>query len=82
MKTNTEYTIKLNTEEMMFLRDLVRIGMKSKYFEEYSTEEIDDIECEDYRNDNVMAAKIFVNLCPVSNIESMFDDKLFAGVTV
>jgi hypothetical protein len=82
MKTNTKYTIKLNTEEMMFLRDLVRIGMKSKYFQEYSTEEIDDIECEDYRNDNVMTAKMFVNLCPVSKIESIFDEKLFAGVTV
>jgi hypothetical protein len=29
-----------------------------------------------------MTAKMFVNLCPVSKIESIFDEKLFAGVTV
>ena len=82
MKTNTKFTIKLDQDEMMFLRDLVRIGMKSKYFQEYSTEEIDDIECEDIRNHIVLAAQMFVQLCPVSNIDALFDEKLFEGVTV
>jgi hypothetical protein len=82
MKTDTKFTIKLDLEEMTILRDLVRIGMKSKYYQEYSTEEIDDIECEDIRNYNVMAVNQFINLCPVSQMEKLFDEKLFEGVTV
>lgn len=82
MKSSTKFTIKLDQDEMTFLRDLVRIGMKSKYFKEYSTEEIDDYECEDIRNSQVLAAQMFVNLCPINQIEAMFDTKLFAGVSV
>ena len=80
MKTSTKYTLKLNEEEMIILRDLVRIGMKSEYYQEYSTEEIDDAECEDIRTYNVMAVNQFVNLCPVSQMERMFDAQLFKGV--
>jgi hypothetical protein len=82
MKTSTKFTIKLNQDEMVFLRDLVRIGMKSEYYQEYSTEEIDDIECEDIRINQLLAVSQFVNLCPVSNIESLYDANLFKGVTV
>ncbi len=82
MKTDTKFTIKLDIEEMTILRDLVRIGMKSKYYQEYSTEEIDDYECEDIRNSNVLAVTEFVNLRRVTQLEMMFDDKLFEGVTV
>jgi hypothetical protein len=82
MKTSTKFTIKLNQDEMVFLRDLVRIGMKSEYYQEYSTEEIDDIECEDIRTNQLLAVSQFVNLCPVSNIESLYDANLFKGVTV
>ena len=82
MKTNTEYSITLDVEEMTILRDLVRIGMKSKYYTDYINEEMDDYECEDVRNSQMIAVQQFVNLCPVSNIESLFDDKLFEGVTV
>jgi hypothetical protein len=77
MKTNTKFTIKLDQDEMMFLRDLVRIGMKSKFYQDYSNEEIDDEECEDIRNAQILAANMFVNLCPMSQLESMFDKKLF-----
>jgi hypothetical protein len=82
MQTSTQFTIQLNEDEMTFLRDLVRIGMKSDFYQEYSTEEIDDIECEDIRTNQLLAVSQFVNLCPVSNIEALFDDKLFKGVTV
>jgi hypothetical protein len=80
MKTNTKFTIKLNEEEMTILRDLVRIGMKSEYYQEYTTHEMDDIECEDIRDTNVMAVNQFVNLLPVSKMEAMFDADLFRGV--
>ena len=83
MKTNTKYTLKMNEEEITFLRDLVRIGMKSKYYEDYKNEEInDDYECEDIRLNNLVCVQQFVNLCPVSQIERLFDEKLFEGVTV
>ena len=82
MKTDTKFTIKLDIEEMTILRDLVRIGMKSKYYQKYSTEEIDDYESEDIRDSNVLAVMQFLNLNPVSQLEAMFDDKLFEGVTV
>jgi hypothetical protein len=80
MKTATQYTIKLDLEEMTILRDLVRIGMKSKYYREYTTEEIDDYMCEDIRDRNVVAVMQFVNLNPVNQIEAMFDTKLFEGL--
>lgn len=82
MKTKTKFTIKLDIEEMTILRDLVRIGMKSKYYQNYTTEEIDDYECENIRNLNVLAVMQFVNLNPVSQLETMFDDTLFEGVPV
>ena len=82
MKTSTKFTIQLNDEEMIFLRDLVRIGMKSKYYQEYSTEEVDDIEYEDIKMQQVLAARQFVQLLPVTQIETLLDEKLFEGVTV
>ena len=82
MKTSTKFTISLNLEEMTILRDLVRIGMKSKYYQNYKNEEIDDYECEDIRNHNVLAVQQFVNLSPVNQIEAMFDTTLFEGVTL
>ena len=82
MKTNTQYTIKLDSDEMTILRDLVRIGMKSKYYKNFSTEEIDDYECEDIRDKSVLAVQQFVNLNPVGQIEAMFDTTLFEGVAV
>jgi hypothetical protein len=51
--------------------------MKSKFYQDYSNEEIDDEECEDIRNAQILAASMFVNLCPISQLESMFDKKLF-----
>ena len=80
MKTNTQYTIKLDSEEMTILRDLVRIGMKSKYYRDYIKEEIDDYECDELRHHNMLAVTQFVNLNPVNSIEAMFDTKLFEGV--
>jgi hypothetical protein len=80
MQTNTKYTIKLDSEEMTILRDLVRIGMKSKYYRNYISEEIDDLECEEIRHHNMLAVMQFVNLNPVNSIEAMFDTKLFEGV--
>lgn len=82
MKTKTKFTIELNIEEMTILRDLVRIGMKSQYFKNYAEEDIDDYECEDIRDQNVLAVHQFVNLNPVSQVEELFDEKLFEGVTV
>jgi hypothetical protein len=82
MKTDTKFTIKLDLEEMTILRDLVRIGMKSKYYRDYIAEEIDDLECEEIRHHNMLAVQQFVNLNPVNQIEAMFDTKLFEGVTV
>ena len=82
MKTSTKFTIQLNDEEMEFLRDLVRIGMKSKYYQEYINEEVDDIEYEDIKMKQILAARQFVQLLPVSDIETLFDKKLFEGVTV
>jgi hypothetical protein len=82
MKTKTKFTIKLDIEEMTILRDLVRIGMKSKYYQNYSTEEIDDYEEVDIRDSNVLAVLQFLNLNPVSQLETMFDATLFDGVTV
>ena len=82
MKTSTKFTIQLNDEEMYFLRDLVRIGMKSKYYQEYSNEESGDIEYDDIKMEQILAARKFVQLLPVSDIDALFDEKLFEGVTV
>jgi len=82
MKTSTKFTIHLNDEEMYFLRDLVRIGMKSKYYQEYSNEESGDIEYDDIKMEQILAARKFVQLLPVSDIDTLFDKKLFEGVTV
>jgi hypothetical protein len=56
--------------------------MKSKYYQNYSTEEDDDYECENIRNLNLLAVMRFVDMKPVSQLETMFDDTLFEGVTV
>jgi hypothetical protein len=82
MKTDIKFTIELDIEEMTILRDLVRIGMKSKYYQNYSTEEIDNYEELDLRNSNVLAVTDFVHLKRVSPLETMFDAILFEGVTL
>ena len=82
MKTTAKFTVRLDMEEMTILRDLVRIGMKSKYYQNYSTEEDDDYECENIRNLNLLAVMRFVDMKPVSQLETMFDAILFEGVTV
>lgn len=82
MKTETKFTIELNLEEMTILRDLVRIGMKSQYYKNYTEKEIDDYECVDIRTHNMLAVQQFVNLTPVTKTEAIFDNELFEGVTV
>ena len=67
----------------MILRDLVRIGMCSEYYQNYMNEEIDDdYECEEISTRNVLAVNQFVNLLPVTKMEALFDPQLFQGVTV
>ena len=80
MKTSTKYTIKLNNEEMSMLRDLVRIGMRSKYYQDFVSKECDDIDEEDHQMNTTLAVTQFVNLCPSSPIESLMDDYIFEGV--
>lgn len=80
MKTSTKYTIKLNDEEMTMLRDLVRIGMRSKYYREFVNKECDDIDEEDNQLNVTLAVTQFVNLCPLSDIESVMDKYIFEGV--
>lgn len=80
MKTSTKYTIKLNDEEMSMLRDLVRIGMRSKYYQEFMSKECDDIDEEDHQLNVTLAVTQFVNLCPLSDIESVMDKYIFEGV--
>jgi hypothetical protein len=80
MKTSTKYTIKLNNEEMSMLRDLVRIGMRSKYYQDFVSKECDDIDEEDHQMNATLAVTQFVNLCPSSPIESLMDKYIFEGV--
>ena len=80
MKTSTKYTIKLNDEEMTMLRDLVRIGMRSKYYQEFVSKECDDIDEEDNQLNVTLAVTQFVNLCPLSQTEKMMDKYIFEGV--
>jgi hypothetical protein len=80
MKTSTKYTIKLNDEEMSMLRDLVRIGMRSKYYQEFVSKECDDIDEEDHQMNVTLAVSQFVNLCPLSDIEDVMDKYIFEGV--
>ncbi len=80
MKTSTKYTIKLNDEEMTMLRDLVRIGMCSKYYRDFVSKECDDVDEEDHQLNITLAVTQFVNLCPLSPIESVMDEIIFEGV--
>ena len=80
MKTSTTYTIKLNDEEMTMLRDLVRIGMCSKYYQDFMSKECDDIDEEDHQMNMQLAVTQFINLCPLSDIENMMDKYIFEGV--
>ena len=80
MKTSTKYTIKLNDEEMDMLRDLVRIGMRSKYYQDFVSKECDDIDEEDHQMNVTLAVTQFVNLSPLSDIGKMMDKYLFEGV--
>ena len=79
MKTSTKYTIKLNDEEMSMLRDLVRIGMRSKYYQDFVSKECDDIDEEDHQLSTTLAVTQFVNLYS-SPIESIMDKYVFEGV--
>jgi hypothetical protein len=80
MKSSTKYTVKLNDEEMGMLRDLVRIGMRSKYYQEFMSKECEDIDEEDHQMNVTLAVTQFVNLCPSSPIESLMDKYIFEGV--
>lgn len=80
MKTSTKYTIKLNDEEMCMLRDLVRIGMRSKYYQEFASKECDDIDEEDNQLELTLFVNQFVNLYSSSPIESLMDKYIFEGV--
>ena len=80
MKTSTKYTIKLNNEEMGMLRDLVRIGMRSKYYQDFVSKECDDIDEEDHQLNVSLAVTQFVNLYSPSPIESVMDNYVFEGV--
>ena len=80
MKTSTKYTIKLNNEEMSMLRDLVRIGMRSKYYQDFVSKECDDIDEEDNQLNVSLAVTQFVNLYSPSLIESVMDNYVFEGV--
>jgi hypothetical protein len=80
MKTSTKYTIKLNDEEMGMLRDLVRIGMRSKYYQDFVSKECDDIDEEDHQLNVSLAVTQFVNLYSPSPIESVMDNYVFEGV--
>jgi hypothetical protein len=80
MKTSTKYTIKLNDEEMSMLRDLVRIGMRSKYYQDFVSKECDDIDEEDHQLNVSLAVTQFVNLYSPSPIESLMDEYIFEGV--
>jgi len=80
MKTSTKYTIKLNNEEMSMLRDLVRIGMRSKYYQDFVSKECDDIDEEDQQMNVTLAVTQFVNLYSPSPIESVMDNYVFEGV--
>ena len=80
MKTSTKYTIKLNDEEMSMLRDLVRIGMRSKYYQDFVSKECDDIDEEDNQLNMTLAVTQFVNLYSSGPIESFMDKYVFEGV--
>ena len=80
MKTSTKYTIKLNDEEMTMLRDLVRIGMCSKYYQDFVSKECDDNDEEDHQLNVTLAVTQFINLRQSSPIESVMDKYIFEGV--
>ena len=80
MKTSTKYTIRLNDEEMSMLRDLVRIGMRSKYYQDFVSKECDDIDEEDHQLKLTLAVTQFVNLYSSGPIESFMDKFIFEGV--
>ena len=79
MKTSTKYTIKLNDEEISMLRDLVRIGMRSKYYQDFVNKECDDIDEEDHQMNTKIVVNQFINLYS-SPIESIMDKYVFEGV--
>jgi hypothetical protein len=80
MKTSTKYTIKLDNEEISMLRDLVRIGMRSKYYQDFVNKECDDIDEEDNQMSTKIVVNQFVNLSPQSPIASIMDKYIFEGV--
>ena len=80
MKTSTKYTIKLDNEEMCMLRDLVRIGMRSKYYQDFVSKECDDIDEEDHQTSTTLVVNQFINLYSSGPIESFMDKYVFEGV--
>ena len=80
MKTSTKYTIKLNDEEIGMLRDLVRIGMRSKYYQDFVNKECDDIDEEDHQMNTKIVVNEFINLSPQSSIAGIMDKYIFEGV--
>ena len=80
MKTSTKYTIKLDDEEISMLRDLVRIGMRSKYYQDFVSKECDDIDEEDHQTSTTLVVNQFINLSPQSSIASIMDKYIFEGV--
>jgi hypothetical protein len=80
MKTSTKYTIKLNDEEMCMLRNLVRIGMRSKYYQDFVSKECDDIDEEEHQMNTKIVVGEFVNLYSSGPIASFMDKYIFEGV--
>lgn len=80
MKTSTKYTIKLDDEEISMLRDLVRIGMRSKYYQDFVSKECDDIDEEDHQMNIKVVVNEFIHLSPQSSIASIMDKYIFEGV--
>jgi len=80
MKSSTKYTVTLNSEEMGMLRDLVRIGMRSKYYQEFISKDREDIDEEDYQLEMQLSVNQFINLSGPSAIGSLMDKYIFEGV--
>ena len=62
------------------LRDLVRIGMRSKYYQDFVSKECDDIDEEDHQTSTTLVVNQFINLSPQSSIASIMDKYIFEGV--
>lgn len=88
MKTSTKFciisaasigirTVKLDNEEMCMLRDLVRIGMRSKYYQDFVSKECDDIDEKDHQTSTTLVVNQFINLYSSG---PFMDKHIFEGV--